>query len=43
MFTRIRPRSEERFRAFVSHSSEAIWLYELDEPLDLSPRILESY
>jgi PAS domain S-box-containing protein len=28
--------SEERYRAFVVNSSEAIWRYELDEPLDLS-------
>jgi PAS domain S-box-containing protein len=31
-------RSEERFRAFVSNSSEAIWLYEFDVPLDLNTR-----
>jgi PAS domain S-box-containing protein len=28
--------TEERYRAFVANSSEAIWRYELDEPLDLS-------
>jgi PAS domain S-box-containing protein len=28
--------SEERYRAFVANSSEAIWRYELDEPLDVS-------
>jgi PAS domain S-box-containing protein len=28
--------SEERYRAFVANSSEAIWRYELDEPLDPS-------
>lgn len=28
--------SQERYRAFVANSSEAIWRYELDEPLDLS-------
>lgn len=28
--------SEERYRAFVANSSEGIWRYELDEPLDLS-------
>jgi PAS domain S-box-containing protein len=28
--------AEERYRAFVLNSSEAIWRYELDEPLDLS-------
>ena len=28
--------SEDRYRAFVANSSEAIWRYELDEPLDLS-------
>jgi PAS domain S-box-containing protein len=28
--------SEERYRAFVANSSEAIWRYELDEPLDMS-------
>lgn len=27
--------AEERYRAFVLNSSEAIWRYELDEPLDL--------
>lgn len=26
-------KSEERYRAFVEHSSEAIWLFELDQPL----------
>jgi len=33
--------SEERYRAFVANSSEAIWRYELDEPLDLSRPIDE--
>jgi PAS domain S-box-containing protein len=28
--------SEERYRAFVANSSEGIWRYELDEPLDLT-------
>jgi PAS domain S-box-containing protein len=28
--------SEERYRAFVANSSEGIWRYELDQPLDLS-------
>jgi PAS domain S-box-containing protein len=28
--------AEQRYRAFVANSSEAIWRYELDEPLDLS-------
>ncbi len=28
--------SEERYRAFVANSSEGIWLFEVDEPLDLS-------
>jgi PAS domain S-box-containing protein len=28
--------NEERYRAFVVNSSEAIWRYELDQPLDLS-------
>ena len=28
--------SEQRYRAFVANSSEGIWRYELDEPLDLS-------
>lgn len=28
--------SRERYRAFVANSSEAIWRYELDEPLDMS-------
>lgn len=28
--------SEERYRAFVANSSEGIWRYELDPPLDLS-------
>jgi PAS domain S-box-containing protein len=28
--------SEERYRAFVAHSSEAIWRYEMDEPLDVT-------
>src|SRR5690606_33050560 len=28
--------SEERYRAFVANSSEAIWRYELEEPLDLT-------
>jgi PAS domain S-box-containing protein len=28
--------AEERYRAFVTNSSEGIWRYELDEPLDLS-------
>jgi PAS domain S-box-containing protein len=28
--------SEERYRAFVANSSEAIWRYELNEPLDLN-------
>ena len=29
-------KSEERYRAFVANSTEAIWRYELDEPLDMS-------
>ena len=29
-------RSEQRYRAFVANSSEGIWRYEVDEPLDLS-------
>ena len=28
--------SEQRYRAFVANSSEGIWRYEIDEPLDLS-------
>jgi PAS domain S-box-containing protein len=28
--------SEERYRAFVANSSEAIWRYDLEEPLDLA-------
>jgi PAS domain S-box-containing protein len=28
--------SEDRYKAFVANSSEAIWRYELDEPLDLT-------
>ncbi|HVF17893.1 MAG TPA: PAS domain S-box protein, partial [Steroidobacteraceae bacterium] len=33
--------SEERYRAFVANSTEAIWRYELDPPLDLSLSIDE--
>jgi PAS domain S-box-containing protein len=28
--------SQDRYRAFVEHSSEGIWRYELDEPLDIT-------
>lgn len=28
--------SQDRYRAFVTHSSEGIWRYELDEPLDIT-------
>jgi PAS domain S-box-containing protein len=28
--------AEQRYRAFVANSSEGIWRYELDEPLDIS-------
>jgi PAS domain S-box-containing protein len=31
--------SQQRYRAFVNHSSEGIWRYELNEPLDLSTSI----
>ena len=34
--TRREAHSEERYRAFVKNSSEGIWRYELDEPLDTS-------
>ena len=27
-------RSEERYRAFIQHSTEGIWRFELDEPID---------
>ncbi len=36
--------SEERYRAFLEHSSEAIWRIELEKPLDLEldfERLLE--
>ena len=29
-------RSEERYRAFIKHSSEGIWRFELNEPIDTS-------
>lgn len=29
-------RSEERYRAFIKHSTEGIWRFELDEPIDIS-------
>ncbi len=33
-FEQVLQQSEERYRAFVRQSSEAIWRFELDEPLD---------
>lgn len=29
-------RSEERYRAFIKHSGEGIWLFELEKPVDVS-------
>ncbi len=33
--------SQERYRAFVSHSSEAIWCFELDVPIDVESAVEE--